>query len=102
MHFAVERSDAAPAGQRREKLRLCKVVLEWCVSEHRPYLIRICLILLGKEFVECGLSKYAPLGSARPTQWGLLVLGLVTLFAGATVIRPYWWCELSRRRHGKK
>jgi hypothetical protein len=59
----------------------------------------VLLILLGKEFVEAGLSKYAPQGAAHTTHYGALALGLAILAAAATLIRPYWWREWSRRRH---
>ena len=59
----------------------------------------VLLILFGKEFVEGGLSKYAPPGAPRTMHWGLLALGLSILAAAATLIRPYWWRQLSRRRH---
>jgi len=59
----------------------------------------VLLILFGKEFVEGGLSKYAPPGAPHTTHWELLLLGLAILAAAATLIRPYWWRELSRRRH---
>ena len=61
--------------------------------------VGVCLILLGKEFMEGGLSKYAPQGAARPVHWGLLGLGMAIMLSRATLIRPYWWRKLSRHRH---
>jgi hypothetical protein len=47
----------------------------------------VCLIFLGKEFMEGGLSKYAPLGDEWPLHWGLLAVGVAIMFSGATLIR---------------